>query len=405
MIATAPTTPGVYTWRGAGGHPLYIGKALNLKSRLSSYRKPLDPRIAAMVQQATLITWEKTDTDIEALILESKLIKEEHPVFNIMLRDDKQYFYVECTSGAFPRIAITHQPTSNHSIGPFTEGIALKATLRLLRKLFPYCTCPAPRDPAKRDTRHNLKCLNAHIGRCPGFCCLKTPATKEQQEAYAKNLRAIRDILTGKRATVIRNLKRDMKAAGVRHELERALDLQKKLGYLERVFENAQVNARNQGTEVAVRGPRRVEGYDVANIGGQHAVGSMVVFTAGRPNKKEYRLFNIKTSGGDTDMLHEMLERRLKHERWPRPDFIVVDGGKAQLNVVQKLVPHIPVIAVTKDDRHQPTRIYRSGQSAATALSQLPRSLRDLVVRVDAEAHRFAISHYRKRHRAGLVRD
>lgn len=393
----APKEPGVYIWRNNRGRPIYIGKAINLRSRLSHYKKPADARIAAMVREAKGVTWQITPTDIEALILESQLIKKYHPKYNVVMRDDKQYFFVGFTHDNFPRIFLTHQPSTTVSgkretsfIGPFTEGVPLKTTLRLLRNLFPYCTC---------KQKHQVKCLNAHIGKCLGFCCLKPESfqlpvgsSQKNWKLYMKNIRAIKDILTGKRNTVIRRLEKEMKILGATGKLEEAFTLQKKIERVKRVFENARISARLQTlTQTHKNSPHRVEGYDVANISGVHAVGAMVVFTDGTPDKSQYRLFTIKTSGGDTDMLREMLRRRLKHPEWPLPDLIVIDGGKAQLNVAKQCMPNVRSIAVTKDAHHRPRRN-----------PNLSPALDDLVIHVDTEAHRFAISHYRKRHRKAL---
>lgn len=374
-ITQAPKTPGVYVWRDAGRKPLYIGKATNLRSRLFSYRKPTDPRIRVMVENARTLTWQTTDTDIEALILESQLIKKLKPRYNIDWRDDKNYFYIAITQEDFPKITITHRP---QPIGPFTDGVPLKVTLRILRNPFPYCTC---------KQKHHLRCLNAHIGKCPGYCCLKTKPTTAQKKEYARNIRAIKDVLTGKRDALVRRLARTMPDTALK---------------LLRVFQNAQINARlrlSASARQARNTPHRVEGYDVANIGGQYAVGAMVVFISGTPNKNEYRLFNIKTTGGDTDMLREMLERRMKHAPpaggWPLPDLVVIDGGKAQYNVARSVFGNrTHIIAVTKDEHHRAAHIVTNKKATSAD--------RALAFHVDAEAHRFAISRYRLRHRRTL---
>ncbi len=435
-IRKAPRTPGVYVWRAKNGTPLYIGKAANLRARLSSYPKTTHPRIHAMLRAATKFTWEETPTDIEALILESQLIKRYRPKYNVEWRDDKQYFYVGFTHEDFPHIFLTHQPMTVPStghrapknalgarnsapasdyIGPFTEGVPLKTTLRALRGLFPYCTC---------KQKHHVKCLNAHIGMCPGYCCLKVPATRTQKVAYARNIRAIRDILTGKRDTLIRRLEQEMKAVGQAHRLEEALTLKQMLARITRVFQNAQINVRNQRLAARHIGalellrdelhlpdiPHRIEGYDIATIQGAHAAGAMVVFSDGRADNHEYRLFNIKNGlssetsiKGDVPMLRQVLERRLAHPEWPMPDLIVVDGGKAQLNAVVNTLTAFnvdtPVIAMKKNERHQPEYALTSLHIVPRALATLPRALRDLLVHVDAEAHRFSIGHYRRRHR------
>jgi len=394
-IRKVPASPGVYFWRDAKGTPLYIGKANNLRSRLSSYPRAEHSRLVAMVRAASRITWQTTPTDIEALILESQLIKRYRPRYNVEWRDDKNYFYVRFSDDEFPKVVISHRPGD---IGPFTEGIPLKTTLRALRRLFPYCSC---------KKKHHVRCLNAHMGLCPGYCCLKTPATRAQKTAYARDIRAIRDLLTGKRDTVIRRL--------AKTDVDTAMKLF-------RVFQNAQINVRNERLAARHLGavdelrdelrlpdtPHRIEGYDIANIQGAHAAGAMVVFDDGRATNHEYRLFNIRGDvTGDVPMLRQVLERRLAHTEWPSPDLIVVDGGKGQLNAAVRAIAavgrSVPVIAIKKNERHQPEYALTSLQSVPRALAALPHAARDLLVHVDSEAHRFAISHYRHRHRKVLV--
>jgi excinuclease ABC subunit C len=420
-IAQAPHAPGVYVWRDRAGHPLYIGKAADLRNRLANYRKPADPRIRLMVSESYTLRWQELSNDIEALIVESQMIKRLHPKYNISMRDNKQYFFVAVTDEDFPQFILTHQAASSkikkpikELIGPFTEGVPLKATLRVLRNLFPYCTC---------KSKHHIRCLNAHIGKCPGFCCLKTPATAPQKSEYRRNIRAIKDILTGKRDTVIRKLESRMKAAGQAHDLEQALSLQHRIERVRRVFENARVNASRQllagrhhqalkmlAEEFGLAAePSRIEGYDIANIQGQHANGAMVVFQDGRADNAEYRLFNIRSVGqaNDTAMLRETLQRRLNHPEWRLPELIIVDGGKAQLNAIQKELAEkeltIPVIALTKNDRHQGDHVSSSLDSRVRYLKDLPGPLANLILHVDAEAHRFAIKQYRRRHGRALI--
>lgn len=419
-IKKAPTTPGVYTWRGSRGKVLYIGKAINLRSRLLSYTKAKDPRIIAMVAESRSVDWETVPTEIEALILESRLIKQLKPKFNIVMRDDKQYAYVGLTDEEFPQPIVTHQTRSKNSkkpfkrlIGPFTDSGSLTTTVRWLRGLFPYCTC---------KQKHYVRCLNAHIGKCPGFCCLKSPATPSQRAEYRRNIRALTDILDGKRDTLINQLEREMKALGSSHELESARALQLRIERIRRVFENAQLvagrrrlSARHPGAlaqladNLGLAGePRRIEGYDVAHIQGKHPSGAMVVFADGNPDSSQYRLFNLKSdAAGDTGQLREVLSRRLNHEEWPLPDLILVDGGKAQLNIMVRTLDalghRIPVIALTKDDRHQADHLLSSLDSQIRMLTDMPRSMRALVVHIDNEAHRFSIGQYRRRHRRSAV--
>jgi len=196
-----PASPGVYIFLDKNKKPLYVGKAVNLKNRVKSYftRSSGDSRvlISKMLGKISKIDFKETESEIEALILESQLIKKLKPRFNIVMRDDKQYFYVGITREDFPKIFLTHQ-MENHGktkttrynfIGPFTDGKALKTTLKLLRRAFPYCTC---------KQKHHNPCLNYHIDNCLGFCCLKSINKKQitdSKKIYQKNIRAIRDIL------------------------------------------------------------------------------------------------------------------------------------------------------------------------------------------------------------------
>ncbi|MBI2669935.1 MAG: GIY-YIG nuclease family protein [Candidatus Yanofskybacteria bacterium] len=463
-----PKTPGVYFFRDKHGQILYIGKAVNLKNRLASYFKSqLGGRTAKLMEKAIRVNWQKTDSEIEALILESQLIKKYRPPFNVMLRDDKQYFFVGFTKDVFPRIFLTHQPfdcrrlknskskfqNSNNLkpdfVGPFTDGNALRITLRLLRRIFPYCTC---------KQKHNNYCLNYHIGKCLGFCCLKDQnleSRKQNLESYKKNARAIKDILTGKRSSLIKRFKKEMLELGKKHDFEKAIELRDKITKLKKVFENARIilDSKNRSTDkdalknlAKIIGtkyiPKRIEGYDISNIQGEFATGAMVVFVNGRPDKSQYRRFKIRNSNikirnkskiqnsksqkvsdfrfhasdfrsvGDTAMLREILTRRFNHPEWPRPDLIIVDGGRAQLNVAAKIIyGHrktiglamtenlIPIVALTKNDKHRGSHIYVGAKKAAVPLKQLPSAVRNLILQVDSETHRFAISYYKKLHR------
>ncbi|MBI2063079.1 MAG: GIY-YIG nuclease family protein [Candidatus Yanofskybacteria bacterium] len=436
-LKTIPKTAGVYFFRDKHGN-LYIGKAVNLKNRISSYfnKQPKDPRISKMLEMAEKATFKKTDSEIEALILESQLIKKYKPPFNVMLRDDKQYFYVGFTKEKFPKIFLSHQI---QNIGPFTDGNALKVAMRLLRRLFPYCTC---------GQAHNNFCLNYHIGNCIGFCCLKSqnPESKKQNlELYNKNIKAIKEILTGKRDVLIKKLKKEMLGLGKKHDFEKAIEFRNKIQKLEKVFENAQVLLNSKYTILNTKKgwklnnpfaelqnvlnlphqPKRIEGYDVSNIQGKFATGAMVVFINGHPDKSQYRKFKVGSESvpNDIAMLKEILTRRFNHSKWPYPDLIIVDGGKAQLNIAAKIIyghrktidlamtqNQIPIIALTKNVKHRGDHIYTTnpiklsannyGTSKKTAmpLEKLPKSVKNLILQIDSEAHRFAVSYYRKLH-------
>ena len=428
---TIPTQSGVYIFKDKKGKPLYIGKAANLRARLKNYFTPrlADGRIKKMVASAARLDWQLTNSDIEALILESQLIKRLKPKFNIVMRDDKRYSYTIITDEEFPHIFISHQPDNfpgAKAIGPFTDAGALKTTLRFLRRVFPYCTC---------KQKHNVPCLNYHIGKCAGICCIKSisnyhpPAGgSTTKEDYHKNIKAITDILSGEKTALIKELGRQMEVRAKAGDLEGAIKLRAQLEKLERVFANAQIIKDNQydllsestspvnkllnelrATLKLKKLPQRIEVYDISNIQGQHAVGVMVVFTNGEPDKNQYRKFKIlrDQSLGDTGMLTEVLTRRFNHPEWPLPDLILVDGGKGQLGTAIKIAKinlpagrqEINIVALTKNDKHVGNHIYTAQKGKPVLLKDLPPVVANFLLRLDAEAHRFAIAYYRSKHR------
>ena len=460
---TAPRSSGIYLFMDSKNKPLYIGKAFDLRNRIKSYAKTEDVRIQKMLSVAKKIDFIKTGSEIEALILESQYIKKHQPTFNIMLRDDKNFFYVGFSNENFSKIVVTHQPVkiTKHKlhktqsqkaqtaefIGPFTDIGALKTTLRYLRRIFLYCTCKKP---------PNNFCLNYHIGKCPGFCCLKDSLERSrriaEEKEYRKNIKAIRNILSGKKTSMLKGLEKEMVTLGKKQEFDKAIELRDKIEQIKRVFENARIiqnipyydisNNYNENVLLELKKflklkqlSRRIEGYDVANIHGKYAVGAMVVFKDGSPDKNEYRKFRVRgvgvvgndgnenisnkrssrtfltiQTGGDTGMLKEILTRRFRHSEWPLPDLIIVDGGKAQLSVTLEVISNfkfliskqIPVIALTKDKKHRGSKIFIAGKKTAIPLSRLSTPIKNLLLYVNSEAHRFAIAYYRHRHQKAL---
>jgi excinuclease ABC subunit C len=417
-----PKNSGVYFFRDKNRRVLYIGKAANLKNRLNSYfNKNLDnPRLQKMLETAKGVDWQETGSEIEALILESQLIKKCRPPFNIMLRDDKQYFYVGFTNEQFPKILISHQPTTIYRnieveiwIGPFTDGDALKTVLRLLRRIFPYCTC---------KQKHNNYCLNYHIGNCPGFCCLKKEASAKEINSYKKNVVAIKEMLNGRKTSLIKKIGKDMAAAAKKKDFERAIGLRDQLEKIKSVFENSKIiHELELKNKESARGldalkkmlnlstlPRRIEGYDVSNIQGEFATGAMSVFIDGQPDKNKYRKFKIRIASkpNDVAMLKEVLTRRFNHPEWRYPDLILIDGGKGQLSAAKAVISNdkfqmtnkIPIITLTKNEKHVGDHILSTTRKTAIKIKKLPPAVRNLILQIDAEAHRFAIGYYRKLH-------
>ena len=419
LTRKAPARPGIYIFKKRT-EKLYIGKAANIKNRIASYLKIEDFRIKKMLDLAESLKFLSTQSEIEALILESQLIKRFRPQFNIVMRDDKQYFFVGFSKNEMPRIYLTHQPDGDEHIGPFTEGNALKTTLRFLRSIFPYCTC--------KQTHHNY-CLNYHIGKCLGFCCLKSEILNQDKKIYANNIEAIKKILSGKKNSFIKELRKEAGSAAKRDDFGKAIELRDKITKLERIFENARIiknsdilKTHRSGLESLLKLQKpitRIEGYDISNIGGTHATGSMVTFVRGKPDKNFYRKFKIytKQTPDDTAMLQEILERRFRHDEWPFPDLVLIDGGRGQVNAAREAISkskfltskqiqnpkfQIPIIGISKNKYHLGHQLIIPSRKNPLPLTKLSPADRNLLLAIDSESHRFAINYYRERHRQSL---
>jgi len=408
-----PENPGVYVFK-KNQTPVYIGKAANLKKRLSSYfRKNAGGKVGELINEATKLDWIETASEIEALIKEAKLIKKYHPKYNILMRDDKNYFYVGVTKEEFPKVFITHQPgvdLKTKYIGPFTNGNALKVVLRLLRRVFPYCTCRKP---------HKRPCLNSQIGRCLGFCCLKSVSQKTSDRAkndYQKSIENITSVLNGKSRKLLLQLKRGMRGAVKNQDFEKAAKIRDQIFGIENIFAHRAVLYGNryrgsiskierwdkieQTIRVVLKIPKaisRVEGYDISNISGREATGSMVVFIDGHPAKSEYRKFKIRTVFGSNDvaMLQEVIRRRLKHTEWRYPNLMLIDGGRPQLNAAIAALSNFQkpyVVALAKREEE----LYTEKGDIAIRLSSLPQDVAYFFQRVRDESHRFAKKYHHK---------
>ncbi|MBI4134344.1 MAG: GIY-YIG nuclease family protein [Candidatus Terrybacteria bacterium] len=403
QVRRAPLLPGVYFFKDRRSRILYIGKATNLRSRLRSYFAPavdLPPAKRALLREAKRLTWQTTANDIEALIEEARLVKARRPKYNVLLRDDKNYFFVGFTKEALPCVLLTHQPKKdNHYLGPFTDGGAIKRTLRLLRRIFPYATHPG----------FPKRCLEYDLGLCP-----IEPTTSDKQptemfvKQYRKNIRAIKEVLTGKRQTLLHRLVREMRRAAAANDFETAAKRRDEIRGLERVFAHRNIVNRREHLLALSDIPRalrqhlgeppaRVEGYDIANLArGKAATGSMVVFTNGKPDPAAYRQFRIRNVRGANDvaMLAEVLRRRLNHPEWPPPDLVLIDGGKPQFNTAhtvlnawatRKRISTPVVLGLAK----RLEELYLPGRATPLRLSKRQPFLQ-LLMHVRDEAHRFA---------------
>ncbi|MBI3630935.1 MAG: UvrB/UvrC motif-containing protein [Candidatus Sungbacteria bacterium] len=408
-----PNSPGVYIFKQRKT-PIYIGKAADLKKRLASYfRRSAGDKVSRLRSEATALEWIQTSSEIEALIREAELVKRHVPKFNVLLRDDKSYFYVAFTREVFPRVFIVHKTNLDNGrygriIGPFTSGSALRSTLKFLRRTFPYCTCA---------TAHKRPCLNVQIGRCFGYCCIRKnqkTGIKNQAE-YQKSIRNIIAILSGERKRILSRLKRDMREASKKQDFESAGRFRNQIQNIENIFRHrlmlekiirfrhasgawSRIETRIRQLLGDARPVWRVEGYDISNISGTEATGSMVVFVNGKPARHEYKKFKIKTVRGANDvaMHREVMARRLAHTEWGLPDLILIDGGKPQLNAVRTVLrpgnETIRLAALAKREEE----LYIEGRTIPVRLDSLPPDTMLFFQRVRDESHRFAKKYHHK---------
>lgn len=394
-----PASPGVYFHKSADGEVIYVGKASVLKNRVRSYfqsKKNLDAKTFALVQEIDDIDWIITDSEIDALFLESEMIKRYKPRFNILLRDDKTATYVRINiNDEVPTVSFTRQPLDDKAqyIGPFYSGTAIKSALRYLRKSFPYFT------------KTNGSKLNRQIGLEPDI----SAGTVE----YKKNLRLLISYLKGNRVKVVTEIEKEMKTAAENQQFEIAAELRNRLYNLQElkkqiVFSREEFLDANRDQSLKELQellhlesiPRRIEGYDISHHGGKNNTGSMVVFTNGIADKAQYRKFRLKAKGNnDYEQMREIIERRLKHlSSWGRPDVIMIDGGKGQLSAVADLLKKEGIAYFGRVKSGDHTRNASVILTIPEKKESIPLDqnshLAKLIARVDDEAHRFAINYH-----------
>jgi excinuclease ABC subunit C len=539
-MTSAPRFPGVYIMKDAQGKIIYVGKANDLKSRISSYftgkdTRPMAPFLMARVHDIEFIT---ISTEKEALILENNLIKRHHPRYNVNLRDDKTYYHLSLDpTEKYPRLQLVRKRMNNAALyfGPYPSGLAARETLRFVQQVFPLRSC------RNRDFKlRSRPCLEYQIGRCPAPC-----NGLIDEESYRKLVENTVSFLQGRRRSLITGIKVQMEEAAQNLNFEEAARLRDRVAALEHALEKQNVDCDWGGTKdqdvlgvyahednyqlciLFVRGgkllgsksfapvkmkmdlaeiisscliqyydgganipdeiiipcslpdeavitewltdkkekkvaltvpsrgtknalldmavanarslwdsgqkkeeqktagmkilqeklslaklPQRIEGYDISNISGKHAVGSMVVFQDGEPDKSSYRRYRIKTVSESDDyaMMYEVLARRFARGE-NLPDLVIVDGGKGQLNValsvLKDLKIKIDVVGLAKEERvifsgkgvskkktgKSEDRIYLPRRKDAIYLSAWPPALR-MLQQVRDEAHRFALSYH-----------
>lgn len=397
-IQSLPLTSGVYLMKDSAGKVIYVGKAVSLRKRVQSYFTKAShalPKTEFLVSEIEDVGYISTFSEAEALILEASLIKEYKPKYNVDLKDDKSYPFIQITDEAFPRLSVERPHVFKKNFkyyGPYVSATLIREALIIIRKIFHFRTC----DPFPKK-----ECLDYHIGLCDAPCIQKI-----SQKDYAKNIRKVCLILEGKKDTLYRNLKEELGALVKDKYYEEAAKVRDQLRALGALYSGTKdVNYFKEAEQLKrslnlIRLPERIEAFDISNIMGQQAVGSMVSFFNGKPDKNNYRRFRIKEVEGidDFKMIAEVVRRRysrLKNEGRMFPDLILIDGGKGQLSSaceeLKKLEVEIPVVSLAK--REEEVFLPHRAQS----LHLQPDSLGlKLLQRVRDEAHRFAISYHRK---------
>ncbi|MDO8520686.1 MAG: UvrB/UvrC motif-containing protein [bacterium] len=412
-----PNLPGVYQFVGKGKKVLYVGRATSLRDRVRSYfaNDLLHTRgkhIVDMVALAKGVRAIKTDSVLDAVILEASMIKRHQPLYNTKEKDDKSWNYVVVTKEDFPRVltvrerplAIGERERSGEYkalFGPFTQGGSLQEALKIIRRIFPFrdekcIPCSIQRDSAsgQRSSAGCKPCFNRQIGLCPGVC-----TGEISQAEYAERIREITMLFSGRKRVLIARLKRLMRECAKRFEFEKAGEYRNAIFSLEHIRdvsliteEVREISRKSAGSR---RKPFRIEAYDIAHISGKYTVGVMTVALDGRPTPSAYRKFKIRLDperADDTLHLEEVLRRRFGHAEWQAPDLLVVDGGVAQKRraetVLRELGKDIPVVSVVKNERHKPKAILGN--------KELALSYERGILIGNAEAHRFAIAYHRQ---------
>ena len=411
-----PTTPGVYLMKDELGRVIYVGKAVNLRSRAGSYfnsAAAVDHRTRDLVQCIADIDFLPADSEVDALLLEARLIKDVQPRFNQELKDDKTFPYLQITTNEdFPRIEFTRKPrTSGVKLyGPFTSAKRLRGAIAVLQRIFKFRTCSLDIIETEERWRWFRPCLLASINQCTAPCNLRV--TKEE---YGEDIRRLRMFLDGRKQALMDELRDSMQAASKELKFEKAARIRDEIKAIENLNlrgdlrEHAQPEAFYIDPKRGMRGlqkifnltalPRRIEGMDIAHLQGGETVASLVQFIDGLPFKHGYKRFRIKTVQGVDDFasMREVVSRhfrRLQQEGYSFPDILLIDGGKGQLGAAMESLTalniHRPlVISLAK----QQEEIFVPGEAESIKLTRHSYALR-LLQYVRDEAHRFAQSYH-----------
>jgi excinuclease ABC subunit C len=410
-----PTAPGIYLMKDAQGRVIYVGKAKNLRSRAGSYFHKTaadDKRICDWIAEVADVEFLIADSEVDAMLMEARLIKDIQPQYNRDLKDDKSFPYLQITTGEdFPRVNFTREPLDRgvKLYGPFPRAKTLRGAIQVLQRVFKFRTCSLDIEEGDPRWRWFRPCLLHSINQCTAPCNIRI-----DKESYRADIRRLQLFLDGKKDILLKEMNEEMREASKALQFEKAARLRdeiKALGAISlrgNLAQHAQPEVFYVDPRKGLKGlkkilkldsiPRTIDGVDIAHLGGNEMVGSLVTFIDGLPFKPGYRRYQIKSVEGIDDFasIREVVSRRIKglQERdEPFPDIWLIDGGKGQLSSALaafetlKVVPPT-LIALAKREEE----IYVQGRSDPIVLSRRSFALR-LLQYVRDEAHRFA-QHY-----------
>tara|TARA_R110002049_G_scaffold2750_2_gene21356 strand:- start:50259 stop:51626 length:1368 start_codon:yes stop_codon:yes gene_type:complete len=414
-VKTFPQEPGVYLMKDAAGVVIYVGKAKNLRSRASSYflkAAAQDQRTATWIGEIADIDFVACESEVDALLMESRLIKDVQPKHNKELKDDKTFPYLMImTREDFPRVEVTREPKAKgvKLYGPFASAGALRGAISVLQKIFKFRTCSLDIVETDQQWQWFRPCLLASINQCTAPCNLRI-----SKEDYRRDIKRLQTFLEGGKTRLLKEMRNEMQSASKQLDFERAAILRDEISMLERLDERGDLETHAQPEVFYIdpkkgltglrkvlnldETPRVIEGVDIAHLGGGETVASLVQFIDGLPFKPGYRRYRIQDVKGVDDFrsIYEVVSRRfrkLSDTGETFPDILLIDGGKGQLSSAmaafrdQEITPPT-VISLAKRDEE----IFRPGETESIRLSRNAFALR-LLQYVRDESHRFA-QHY-----------
>jgi len=410
-----PQTPGVYLMKDAAGRVIYVGKAKNLRSRAGSYFSKTaaeELRTAYWVTEICDIDFVECESEVDALLMESRLIKDVQPKYNKELKDDKTFPYLMITTREdFPRVEVTREPRDRgvKLYGPFASAGALRGAIQVLQKIFKFRTCSLDIDEQDERWKWFRPCLLASIQQCSAPCNLRIG-----KDEYRQDIRRLQMFLEGHKKKLLAQLREEMQTAAKSLQFERAAVLRDEIHMLETLDDRGELETHAQPEVFYVdpkkglaglrkvlnlpREPRTIEGVDIAHLGGGQTVASLVQFIDGLPFKPGYRRYRIRQVEGVDDFrsIHEVVSRRfrrLQDQDEVFPDILLIDGGKGQLTAAlaafreQQIEPPTLLSLAKREEE-----LYLPGAEEPLRLSRHAFALR-LLQYVRDEAHRFA-QHY-----------